>query len=154
MNLNNLDWDQMPADAGQIVNVEYSVDWENNTLYRQSTDRGDRTVAVEQATITGGEYDPQNCVLPNHGEWRPADAATAAAAGRGLHYLSPEWTRLADEVEWHGEWPEVDGLGNLTGRVIDSAEGFANVEDSAMIARDEARRAGWTIEDGYATPPA
>jgi hypothetical protein len=79
MNWDNFDWDQLPADAGQTVSVEYSCDWESSTIYRKSHDKSDRTVAVEQATITGGEYEPQNGILPEHGEWLPADADEALA---------------------------------------------------------------------------
>lgn len=73
MNMNDLDFETMPCDAGQTVEVTYAVDWENETLYRRSHDRSDRTVAVERAEITSGEYDPQNGTLPEHGEWTPAD---------------------------------------------------------------------------------
>lgn len=155
MNWSKLDWDQLPADAGQTVSVEYSVDWESSTIYRRSHDRSDRTVAVEAATITGGEYEPQNGILPGHGEWRPADADTAAAAGRGLHYRSSEWRELADAGDWNGiwngTWPEIDRDGTITGRIVESEDGYYSVGDEAMISAAEARAGGWEIDaEGYA----
>jgi hypothetical protein len=158
MNLDNLDFEQMPADAGQAVSVEYAVDWESSTIYRKSHDKSDRTVAVEKATITGGEYEPQNGILPEHGEWLPADADTAAAAGRGLHYLSDAWVRLGREVDWTNYWPAIDRDGNLTGQAVETDEaavGWWNVDNEAMISDEEALAGGWTIdaEDGAACQP-
>lgn len=158
MNWNKLDWDQLPADAGQAVSVEYSVDWEHGTIYRKSQDRGDRTVAVERAEITGGEFEPQNGILPEHGEWRPADADTAAAAGRGLHYQSDAWVTMGREVDWTNYWPAIDRDGNLTGQAVETDEaavGWWNVNDDAMISDEEARAGGWEIdaEEGRACLP-
>jgi hypothetical protein len=158
MNWDNFDWDQLPADAGQAVSVEYSVDWESSTIYRKSHDKSDRTVAVEKATITGGEYEPQNGILPEHDEWLPADADTAAAAGRGLHYQSDAWVRLGREVDWTNYWPAIDRDGNLTGQAVETDEaavGWWNVDNEAMISDEEALAGGWTIdaEDGAACQP-
>lgn len=63
-------WAQLPSDGGQIVDVHYAVDWESGTLYRRSHDRSDGTVTMEMAAITGGEYEPQNGILPTVDEWR------------------------------------------------------------------------------------
>jgi hypothetical protein len=158
MNLDNLDFEQMPADAGQIVSVEYAVDWESNTLYRCTADRSSPSdaPAMHEARITGGEFDPQNGTLPEHGEWTPADEDTAAADGRGMNYRSAEWQRLAGFATWQGAWPVIDANGDLTGEVSDGCgENELNVDDEAMIFDDDARAGGWRIdaEEGRAYPP-
>ena len=155
MNMNDLDFEQMPADAGQIVSVEYAVDWESETLYSRHHDRSDRSTTLYRADITGGEFDPQNGTLPEHGDWTPADEATAAAKGRGLHYRSAEWQRLAAFVQWPGIWPVIDANGDLTGDISEGCESELNVDDEAMIDADDARAGGWEIdaEEGRACPP-
>jgi len=65
-------WHQLPADAGQAVDVTYAVDWEGGTLYRRSHDRSDGSRSLEAAAITGGEFSPWNGILPTVGEWRAA----------------------------------------------------------------------------------
>jgi hypothetical protein len=95
--------------------------------------------------------------MTTHGETNDCDAA--AAAGRGLHYRSSEWARLARDVDWTGFWPVIDRSGNLTGQAVDSDESavqYWNVDDDAMIADDEARAGGWTIDadEGQANPPS
>lgn len=67
-------WQQLPADAGQIVDLTYAVDWESRTLYRRSADRSDRSVEIESAEIVGGNFEPWNGILPEHGEWQKQDA--------------------------------------------------------------------------------
>jgi len=155
MNMNDLDFEQMPRDAGQTVDVTYAADWESQTLYRRSADRSRPAsgVAIHAARITGGEFAPQNDSLPEHGEWMPADEATAADDGRGLDYRSAEWQRLAERCQWQGIWPVIDADGNLTGEISEGSEEESNVDDEAMIDTDDARAAGWKIEDGYASPP-
>jgi hypothetical protein len=157
MNLDNLDFEQMPRDAGQIVSVEYAVDWERDTLYRCTTDRSRPSsgTAMHEARITGGEFDPPNGTLPEHSEWTPADEATAAEDGRGLHYRSAEWQRLAAFAQWQGVWPVIDANGDLTGDISEGCESELNVDDEAMIDADDARAGGWRIdaEEGYAYPP-
>jgi len=154
MNMNDLDFVQMPSDAGQTVDVTYAVDWESETLYSRHHDRSDRSTTVYRADITGGEFEPQNGALPEHGEWTPADEATAAEDGRGLHYRSAEWQRLAECVQWRGIWPVIDADGNLTGEISEGDDNESNVDDEAMIDTDDARAAGWKVEDGYASPPS
>jgi hypothetical protein len=156
MNLNDLDFEQMPRDAGQIVNVTYAVDWESDTLYRRTADRSrpNSGIAIHEARIISGEFDPQNGSLPEHGEWMPADEATAAEDGRGLHYRSAEWQRLAERCQWQGIWPVIDADGDLTGEISEGGEDESNVDDEAMIDTDAARAAGWKVEDGYASPPS
>ena len=158
MNLGNFDFEQMPVDAGQTVDVTYAVDWETKTLYRRTADRSRPTsgIAVHAASITGGEYEPRNGPLPEHGGWLPADEATAAADGRGMHYRSAEWQRLAETLHWQGIWPVIDADGELTGEISEGGENELNVNDEAMIDADEARDGGWRIdvEDGRAYPPA
>jgi len=82
------------------------------------------------------------------------DDQQIAAAHAGLHYNSREWRRAAGGGEWNGTWPVIDRDGRITGEVVDSADGFFNVNDEAMIPTGEAQAGGWTVDDGYATPPA
>lgn len=88
---------------------------------------------------------------------RPMDEMTperAAEACAGLSLDSAEWQEARDAVAWEGLWPEVDGDGELTGKVVGDEEGYLNVDDEAMISEEVARRAGWRIdiEDGTAAP--
>jgi hypothetical protein len=76
-----------------------------------------------------------------------------AAAGRGMHYRSAEWQRLAERCQWQGIWPVIDADGELTGEISEGSEEESNVDDEAMIDTDDARAAGWKVEDGYASPP-
>jgi hypothetical protein len=82
----------------------------------------------------------------------------AAAKGRGLHYQSRAWASLAGDADWTGMWPAIDRDGKLTGQAVDSDEtavGWLNVDDEAMIPEDEARAGGWTIDadEGRAEQP-
>jgi hypothetical protein len=83
---------------------------------------------------------------------------TAADKGRGLHYQSQAWATIAEDADWTGMWPAIDRGGKLTGQAVDSDEtavGWLNVDDEAMIPEDEARAGGWTIDadEGRAEPP-
>ena len=52
----------------------------------------------------------------------------------GLRYDSAEAQTLLDEGDWYQYYPEVDGYGYLTGRVIPGdADGFLVVDDLAMV---------------------
>ena len=63
-----LRWEQLPRDGGQIVEVFYAVDGEY--LYLRTRDRSDMKITLDRAKLTGeGEFEPQNGVLPGHGEW-------------------------------------------------------------------------------------
>lgn len=66
----NMTWHTRPVDQGQIVEVSYAVDWENEALYRRIYDQSDRSEVVQVAHITGGEFEPWNGLLPEHGPWR------------------------------------------------------------------------------------
>jgi hypothetical protein len=83
----------------------------------------------------------------------------------GVHYESPEWTAVANDLDWENHWPVVDGDGLLTGDVYESgdgSEGWANVDDVAMVRmtdlppeeqasiRREQRSGIW---DGHASVP-
>jgi hypothetical protein len=89
---------------------------------------------------------------------KPWDGMTddgLAEVSTGLHYKSAEWKEIAKSGEWDGAWPVIDRSGRLTGDVIDSEDGYLNVDDEAMIPEDEARAGGWTIDadEGRAEPP-
>jgi len=64
-------WQQLPADAGQMVDVKYDVDWESRTLYKRVEDRNDGSVQLFMGRIAAGEdrYAPQNGVLPKVDRW-------------------------------------------------------------------------------------
>ena len=52
----------------------------------------------------------------------------------GLRYDSAEAQTLLDEGDWYQYYPEVDGYGYLTGRVVgDNEDGFIVVHDWAMV---------------------
>jgi hypothetical protein len=69
----------------------------------------------------------------------------------GLHYENPIAVALIVSAGWAYLYPEVDGYGYLTGRVIDSDDdGFLVVDDVAMVeastlSEEERRRVdeGW-----------
>ena len=69
-------WHQMPADAGQIVDVAYAVEWiggGEGWLYRRTHDRSDGSRSVERAVVDadgGSAFEPWNGRLPDHGEWQ------------------------------------------------------------------------------------
>jgi hypothetical protein len=87
---------------------------------------------------------------------RDTTAAGCCRLGKGLHYRSAEWLRLAEAGCWSDCWPEIDRDGLITGRTIGDEPGFLNVGEEAMIAEAEARAGGWTIDedDCLAEPPA
>lgn len=72
-------WHQMPADAGQAVNVTYAVEWiggGEGWLYRRTHDRSDGNHSVERAVVddeAGGAFEPWNGKLPDHGEWQDVE---------------------------------------------------------------------------------
>lgn len=74
---------------------------------------------------------------------------------RGEHYTCPAFAKDSGRVFWDGVWPVVDGNGDLTGDICEGGDGFYNVDDMAMIGRDDARDGGWTVDaDGaHAKPP-
>ncbi len=63
-------------------------------------------------------------------------AETQAQRVDGLHYRSKQARKILDQggVAWDGLWPVVDGDGRLTGDVIDSQDGYYNVDDLVMVA--------------------
>ena len=68
----------------------------------------------------------------------------------GSSYTDREFRRAAAAIDWNQVWPEIDRHGNLTGRLVGDEGGFYNVNDEAMISREEARAGRWQIEDGHA----
>jgi hypothetical protein len=76
----------------------------------------------------------------------------------GMRLRSPESDDIAALVHnpwWDGLWPLVDGDACYTGEFTTSDDeiGYLNVEDIAVIRRDVAEAAGWTIDNGDAYPP-
>lgn len=67
----SIEWHQLPKDAGQAVDVKYSIDWENGMLWRRTEDGNDGAVSLEMARILPGEdaFEPWNGVLPKVGKW-------------------------------------------------------------------------------------
>ena len=100
MTTNELTWHQLPADAGQIVDVTYAVDWESETLYRRTHDRSDGARSIEAAEIIGGEFEPWNGILPSVGEWRDVTTNAVEQHLRRLGYRvggdSWEWVVSRD----------------------------------------------------------
>ncbi len=68
----SVEWHQLPGDAGQIVDVRYSINWEDRVIYRRTHDRSDDSVVVSAAGVVDGSdrFEPWNGVLPSHGEWK------------------------------------------------------------------------------------
>jgi hypothetical protein len=64
-------WEQLPVDAGQIVDVKYDCDWESRTLYKRVEDRSNGSVQLLMGRIADGEdrYEPQNGILPRVTKW-------------------------------------------------------------------------------------
>lgn len=121
---------------------------------------GERIVAGEMTTLW--QLGDGRLVIETNGDpiWEDHEGFygmacdTAAEGGVGLHYASEAWKKISDPFSWAGFWPVIDRDGRLTGEVTEGDEDYCNVDDDAMIHRDEAAAGGWTIDDdGYATPP-
>lgn len=106
---------------------------------------GDGDVTDQDGDIVGRELDQTE---------RLTELAERAS---GLQYDSPEAKLIMDEADWANHWPVVDEDGELTGAVVETEEacnGYANVDDLAMIAEDDVKPGNrWTHvnDDGYAT---
>jgi len=76
----------------------------------------------------------------------------------GLRYDSPKADAILNPArgyDWSDHWPIIDRDGLLTGGIYNGGDDrYWNVDDLAMIDADEARAGGWTLEGGYASPPA
>ena len=66
-----LDYEMMPVDGGQIVDISYAVD--EDYLYQLSHDKSDNTTSYSRAPLDPDgetEFEPQNNQLPDiDGEW-------------------------------------------------------------------------------------
>ena len=62
-------WQQLPADAGQIIDTHYKVDWVSGKLWRRSRDRNDGTVDLCWGLIKSGVYEPWNGLIPRVRSW-------------------------------------------------------------------------------------
>jgi hypothetical protein len=64
-------WQQLPADAGQAVDVKYDCDWETRTLHKRVEDQSCGSVQLMMGRIADGEdrYEPQNGILPKVTKW-------------------------------------------------------------------------------------
>lgn len=71
----------------------------------------------------------------------------------GKHYRDRQFRQVSSAADWNQVWPEIDRDGNLTGSLVGDEDGFANVDDEAMISTAEAHAGGWTIHDGQAEAP-
>ena len=67
--IDTLAFSTLPEDAGQIVEISYAADWENELLYRRTTDRADGATTLAVAIIVCGDFAPQNNALPEVGQW-------------------------------------------------------------------------------------
>jgi hypothetical protein len=106
---------------------------------------GDGRLVIETNGESIWESDP---------DFSTAAVEIVAEEGRTLHFRSDKWRRLAELVQWDCCWPVIDGDGQLTGEISEGGENESNVDDEAMIDTDEARAAGWKVEDGHASPPS
>ena len=62
------------------------------------------------------------------------DLRDMAERAIGLRYDSAEAQTIHGEGDWYQYYPEVDGYGYLTGRVVgDNEDGFIVVDDWAMV---------------------
>jgi hypothetical protein len=64
------------------------------------------------------------------------------------HMSDTDFRRIGEDLLWDGVWPEVDADRHLTGRIVESEEGYANVLNEAMMREDVAIAAGLVVEDG------
>jgi hypothetical protein len=63
-------WYQRPSEAGQAVDVWYSVDWENEQLFRKTDDRnGPVCLEVGRMLNDGSAFEPWNDLIPNVSRW-------------------------------------------------------------------------------------
>lgn len=63
--------------------------------------------------------------------------ARVAEAGVGLDFRCAVWHGLASLGYWTDCWPEVDGRGRITGRIVGDEDGYMNVDDEAMVDADD-----------------
>jgi hypothetical protein len=57
----------------------------------------------------------------------------------GKHYMDAKARRILDspKLDWSQYWPEVDAQGVITGGLVGDEDGFYNVDDLAMVAKNE-----------------
>lgn len=69
---------------------------------------------------------------------------------KGEPVTAPDFRLLSETlvVSWDDAWPEVDADMRLTGRIVGSEEGYASVNNEAMISESDAIAAGLKIVDG------
>jgi len=79
------------------------------------------------------------------------DLRDIAARTAGLRYDSAEAQTSHGEGDWTQYYPEVDGYGYLTGRVIDATDdGYLVVEDVAMVeARTLSHEEIQLVDEGW-----
>ena len=73
----------------------------------------------------------------------------------GKQLYDPTAVKIMGQVDWWGYYPVVNRAMEFTGEVVDSqADGFANVDDEAVISFDELthREREIAIESGYFSP--
>ena len=68
---NDFEFHMLPKDQGQICEISYAVDFESNLLFKRHLDRSDNSESFFVAEIAdlGGEFEPWNGELPDHGPW-------------------------------------------------------------------------------------
>ena len=72
--IEELDFQMMPCDGGQIVEISYACD--ENGVYRRCHDRSDRSISYDFASYrkraeeSDLKFEPQNGRLPKHNKWQ------------------------------------------------------------------------------------
>lgn len=72
----------------------------------------------------------------------------------GARLDDPVFKELSDDLRWDNVWPVINADMRLTGDLSDCAEDERLYGCDAVISVDDAREAGWEIDETHATPPA
>lgn len=115
-------------------------------------DDATRKAAMELADAANGAY--ARIIEAAEADYEADNTpANLARELEGLPYKSRNARAIMDRGDGSNIWPRVNADGEFTGEVVGDEPGLLNVDDIAMISRDDATTGGWTIDDGYASPP-
>ena len=74
MDIEDRNWEKLPQDGGQIIEVSYSADYENGLMYMRMHDKNIEHIKYYSAVLIqsteNDDYQPQNGILPKVGNWK------------------------------------------------------------------------------------